>query len=110
MKQTTNFYVYIDENNAVYCAKCRVTGKFIKSAVAQAEYSAEYVYKRSLWVLLTMFALFLIKGFSSRKMSLQCELDTIDKASRVACCNCDYVLFRQLDRQRCDSKLGLQGQ
>ena len=44
MKLTTNYIVYLNEQNLVHCAKCRLTGRFVKRAVAQKEYSLEYDY------------------------------------------------------------------
>ena len=45
MKLTSNFIVYLNATNEVHCAKCRITGRFVKRAIAQAEYSIEYSYK-----------------------------------------------------------------
>ena len=42
MKLTTNYIVYLNELNKVQCAKCRVTGRFVKRACAQMEYEKEY--------------------------------------------------------------------
>ena len=42
MKLTTNFIVYLNADNKVQCAKCRVTGSFVKRVMAQAEYEKEY--------------------------------------------------------------------
>ena len=42
MKLTTNYIVYLNADNKVQCAKCRVTGRFVKRAVAQMEYEKEY--------------------------------------------------------------------
>ena len=42
MKLTTNYVVYLNADNKVQCAKCRVTGRFVKRAVAQTEYEKEY--------------------------------------------------------------------
>ena len=44
MKLTTNYIVYLNADNKVQCAKCRLTGQFVKRAVAQLEYDFEYVY------------------------------------------------------------------
>lgn len=46
MKYTTNYIVYLDDSNSVYCAKCRLTGKFIKRLIAQIEYDLEYCYNK----------------------------------------------------------------
>lgn len=42
MKLTSNYVVYLNADNKVQCAKCRVTGRFVKRAVAQMEYEKEY--------------------------------------------------------------------
>ena len=42
MKLTTNYIVYLNADNKVQCAKCRLTGRFVKSAIAQTEYEKEY--------------------------------------------------------------------
>ena len=42
MKLTSNYVVYLNADNKVQCAKCRVTGRFVKRAVAQLEYEKEY--------------------------------------------------------------------
>ena len=42
MKITTNYVVYLNADNKVQCAKCRVTGRFVKRAGAQLEYEKEY--------------------------------------------------------------------
>ena len=42
MKLTSNYIVYLNDSNKVQCAKCRLTGRFVKRAVAQLEYEKEY--------------------------------------------------------------------
>ncbi len=42
MKLTSNYIVYLNDQNLVHCAKCRLTGRFVKRAVAQKEYALEY--------------------------------------------------------------------
>ena len=42
MKLTTNYIVYLNADNKVQCAKCRVTGRFVKRVIAQLEYEKEY--------------------------------------------------------------------
>ena len=44
MKLTSNYIVYLDESNNVYCAKCRMTGRFVKRAIAQNEQEKEFIY------------------------------------------------------------------
>ena len=42
MKLTSNYIVYLNDSNKVQCAKCRLTGRFVKRVVAQLEYEKEY--------------------------------------------------------------------
>ena len=42
MKLTTNYIVYLNADNKVQCAKCRLTGRFVKCVMAQLEYEKEY--------------------------------------------------------------------
>ena len=42
MKLTSNYIVYLNDSNKVQCAKCRVTGRFVKRVIAQLEYEKEY--------------------------------------------------------------------
>ena len=42
MKLTSNYIVYLNDSNKVQCAKCRVTGRFVKRVIAQTEYEKEY--------------------------------------------------------------------
>lgn len=44
MKLTTNYIIYLNKLNKVECAKCRITGRFVKRAIAQHEYIKEYGY------------------------------------------------------------------
>ena len=42
MKLTSNYVVYLNEQNVVHCAKCRLIGRFVKRTIAQLEYEKEY--------------------------------------------------------------------
>ena len=69
MKLTSNYIVYLDEANKVYCAKCLNTGRFVKRAIAQIEYEKEYgFYSFSLF---TMFLVLVIMYLSN--LALQVE-------------------------------------
>ena len=61
MKLTTNYIVYLNELNKVQCAKCRVTGRFVKRVIAQLEYEKEYRFFdfSILTLLLIMFTMYL---------------------------------------------------
>lgn len=100
VKYTTNYTCYLNEDNMVHCAKCRATGKFVKRAIAQKEYITEYAYKRPLLALLIMFAMFLCDSLKGSKMSLECDIQAINKAMHIAYKQQDYILFKQLNRKR----------
>ena len=61
MKITTNYVVYLNVDNKVQCAKCRVTGRFVKRAGAQLEYEKEYGFFAFsiLALLVTLFTMYL---------------------------------------------------
>ena len=69
MKLTSNYIVYLDESNNVYCAKCLNTGRFVKRAIAQNEYEREYgFYSFSLF---TMFLILVIMYLSNLALQLE---------------------------------------
>ena len=61
MKLTTNYIVYLNADNKVQCAKCRLTSRFVKRAVAQLEYEKEYGFFNFsiLALLVILFSLYL---------------------------------------------------
>lgn len=63
MKLTSNFIVYLTADNKVNCAKCRKTGRFVKRAIAQAEYMKEYGFFNM--SLLTMLFVLLLLAFNN---------------------------------------------
>lgn len=69
MKLTANYIVYLDEENKVYCAKCLKTGRFVKRAIAQAEYEKEFSFYS--FSLFTMFLILVIIHLSN--LALQVE-------------------------------------
>lgn len=67
MKLTTNYIVYLDESNNVYCAKCLKTGRFVKRAIAQKEYEKEYgFYSYSLFTMLLILAIMQLSSLASQ--------------------------------------------
>lgn len=69
MKLTSNYAVYLDESNKVYCAKCLKSGRFVKRVIAQNEYEKEYgFYSFSFF---TMFLVLVIMYLSN--LALQME-------------------------------------
>lgn len=83
MKLTTNYTVYLDEANKVYCAKCRSTGRFVKRATAQLEYEKEYSF-----FTFTMFTMFLILV----TMYLSNVLTQVENVMKKVTLNLDEVL------------------
>ena len=61
MKLTSNYIVYLNDSNKVQCAKCRVTGRFVKRVMAQLEYEKEYgsFAFSTLSMLVTLFTVYL---------------------------------------------------
>lgn len=83
MKLTSNYIVYLDESNNVYCAKCLNTGRFVKRAIAQTEYEKEYdFYSFSLF---TMFLILVI-------MYLSNTLKQLENVMKKVTLNLDEVL------------------
>ena len=83
MKLTSNYIVYLDEENKVYCAKCLNTGRFVKRAIAQIEYEKEYgFYSFSLF---TMFLILVIMYLSN--LALQ-----VENVMKKVALNLDQVL------------------
>lgn len=61
MKHTTNYIIYLNVDNKVYSARCKITGRFVKRDLAQNEYNIEYVYKVTLKGFISfMFTVFFI--------------------------------------------------
>lgn len=83
MKLTTNYAVYLDESNNVYCAKCLKSGRFVKRVMAQIEYEKEYgFYSFSLF---TMFLILVIMYLSN--LALQ-----VENVMKKVALNLDQVL------------------
>lgn len=87
MKLTTNYVVYLNADNKVHCAKCRITGRFIKRSIAQVEYEEEYNYFSS--SILTTVLLFAIMYLSNLVTSLE---NTMDNTMTTVTMNLDQVL------------------
>lgn len=67
MKLTTNYIIYLDEDNNVYCAKCLNTGRFVKRVIAQKEYEKEYgFYSYSLFTMLLILAIMQLSSLASQ--------------------------------------------
>lgn len=109
IKYTTNYICYFGAMNKMQCAKCRVSGRFVKLTIANAEYDIEYAYKSSykaiLALLLLLWCIYIIKPKKAATSDLErinnaMNIDCLNKAIIIAYSNCDYVLFSKLNRQR----------
>ena len=100
MKITTNYVVYLNADNKVQCAKCRVTGRFVKRAVAQTEYEKEYgFFAFSLLTLLViLFTMYLSNVMSKVTLSLDDVLSHFSNGKTI-------VLFTHLNTCLFNSKV-----
>ena len=100
MKLTTNYIVYLNADNKVQCAKCRVTGRFVKRAVAQLEYEKEYGFFdfSILALLVTLFTVHLSNVMIKVTLSLDNVLNHFSNEKTV-------VLFTHLNTYLFNSKL-----
>lgn len=107
IKYTSNYICYFSAMHKLSCAKCRVTGRFVKLSIANAEYNIEYTYTSSYKAILALLAMLwcicIIKPkqvATSDLERLSNEIASLNNAMRIAYSNCDYVLFSKLNRQR----------
>ena len=82
MKLTTNYIVYLNADNKVQCAKCRLTGRFVKRVVAQLEYEKEYGFfafstLAMLVILFTMYLSNVLYKFESVMTNVSLSLDNV---------------------------------
>ena len=95
MKLTTNYIVYLNELNKVECAKCRMTGRFVKRYLAQDEYDNEYNY--SSVATLTMFILFATIYLTNLLESLQMKTLSINEVMTAFNAGKQIVLFTSIN-------------
>lgn len=95
MKLTTNYIVYLNELNKVECAKCRITGRFVKRALAQNEYENEYNY--SSVSTLTMFILFATMYLTNLLESLTMKTLSINEVMTAFNAGKQIVLFTSIN-------------
>ena len=100
MKLTSNYIVYLNADNKVQCAKCRVTGRFVKRAVAQLEYEKEYgLFDFStLSMLVILFNVYLSNVMSKVTLSLDGVLSHLSNGKTI-------VLFTHLNACLFNSKV-----
>lgn len=74
IKYTSNYICYFSTMNKIQCAKCRLTGRFVKRAIAQAEYSKEYVYIAYMSMFSLIYIIVVMNVQSSlNKLTMQTE-------------------------------------
>ena len=100
MKLTSNYIVYLNELNKVQCAKCRVTGRFVKRVVAQMEYEKEYGFFNFsiLALLVILFTVHLSNVMSKITLSLDDVLSHFSNGKTI-------VLFTHLNNCLFSSKV-----
>ena len=93
--------------NKLTCAKCRLTGRFVKLSIAHVEYDNEYTYTSSYKALLGLLMLLWCiciskpkKVDTSEMSSSSNDIERLNNAMKIAYFNCDYILFSKLNRIR----------
>ena len=102
MKLTSNYIVYLNDSNKVQCAKCRVTGRFVKRACAQLEYEKEYGFFAfsTLAMLVMLFTMYLSNVMSKITLGLDEVLSHLSNGNTI-------VLFTHLNNCLFNSKLSI---
>ena len=109
MKLTTNYVVYLNADNKVQCAKCRVTGRFVKRTIAQLEYEKEYGFFAFsiLALLVVLFTMYLSNAMSKlENMLIKINLSLDDVLSHLSNGK-TVVLFTHLNSCLFNSKVGI---
>ena len=97
MKITSNFIVYLNEQNKVHCAKCRMTGRFVKRSIAQAEYELEYSYKVTFKSFIAfMFTVFYVLLSIKQAKKLQNKIIVLNAELKKALQQNDFKLVSKL--------------
>ena len=100
MKLTSNFIVYLNEHNKVHCAKCRTTGRFVKRAIAQAEYSIEYSYKVTIKSFIVfMFTVFYALLSIKQAKKMQNRIIVLNAELKKALQQNDFKLISKLQSE-----------
>ena len=102
MKLTSNYIVYLNADNKVQCAKCRVTGRFVKRVIAQLEYEKEYgFFDFSILALLAiLFTVHLSNVMSKITLGLDEVLSPLSNGKTI-------VLFTHLNTYLFNSKVSI---
>lgn len=100
MKLTSNFIVYLNEHNKVHCAKCRITGRFVKRTIAQAEYAIEYSYKATFKSFVAfMFTVFYALLSIKQAKKMQNRIIVLNAELKKALQQNDFKLTSQLQSE-----------
>ena len=107
MKLTTNYIVYLNADNKVQCAKCRVTGRFVKRAIAQTEYEKEYGFFAfsTLSMLVILFTVYLSNVMSKLENMLIKITLSLDEVLSHLSNGKTIVLFTYLNNCLSNSKV-----
>ena len=100
MKLTTSYIVYLNADNKVQCAKCRVTGRFVKRVIAQLEYEKEYGFFAfsTLAMLVVLFTMYLSNVMIKINLGLDNVLSHFSNGNTI-------VLFTHLNTCLFNSKM-----
>lgn len=100
MKLTSNFIVYLNAENKVHCAKCRLTGRFVKRAIAQNEYNIEYSYKVTFKSFIAfMFTVFYVLLSIKQAKKLQNKIIVLNAELKKALQQNDFKLINKLQSE-----------
>ena len=102
MKLTSNYIVYLNDSNKVQCAKCRLTGRFVKRVIAQLEYEKEYGFFdfSILAMLVILFTMYLSNVMTKVTLSLDDVLSHLSNGKTIG-------LFTHLNTCLFNSKLSI---
>jgi len=100
MKHTTNYIIYLNADNKVQCARCKITGRFVKRGLAQNEYDLEYVYKTTFKSFISfMFTVFFILlSFKQVKKAAK-KLDQLNNEMKKAVQQNDFNRIKALQNE-----------
>ena len=82
MKLTSNYIVYLNDSNKVQCAKCRLTGRFVKRVIAQKKKKKEYGFfdfsiLTMLAILFTMYLSTVLYKLENAMTNVSLSLDNV---------------------------------
>jgi hypothetical protein len=109
MKLTSNYIVYLNELNKVQCAKCRVTGRFVKRAIAQTEYEKEYGFFAfsTLAMLVILFTVYLSNVLHKLESVMTNASLSLDEVLSPLSNGKTVVLFTHLNTYLFNSKVSI---